>query len=137
MKKFKLSLFIFGLLFNSIRICYAYDGDATENTPSAIAIIDFSRESEALSEFVKITPDSFKKAAVLGLLKYGWKITKITDEEVNGIIKDEYSAKIFLKNSARQNNQIRINIYTPNSRQNWADNIREEMVSVLVLLSNL
>ena len=137
MSNLKISFLFFAVLFNSIEICFAYDGDATENTPSAIAIIDFSRESEALSAFVKITPDSFKKAAVLGLLKYGWKITKITDEEVNGVIKDEYSAKIFLKNSARQNNQIRINIYTPNARQNWADNIREEMVSVLVLLSNL
>ena len=137
MRYFKSSFVLFAALVNPIGICNAYDGDATENTPSAIAIIDFSRESEALSEFVKITPDSFKKAAVLGLLKYGWKITKITDEEVNGVIKDEYSAKIFLKNSARQNNQIRINIYTPNARQNWADNIREEMVSVLVLLSNL
>ena len=129
--------FLIIMLFSfSVELSYGYDGDSGSDNPTSIAVVDFTREGKELAKFVKITPESFKKAAVLALMSHKWKITNVTDDEVDGEIEDAYKVKIVLKEvRGDKRNVVRIYITGPESRQNWAENIRHEMTYTLVLLS--
>lgn len=105
------------------------------NGNGAGAIVDFSRYGREVSELVKITAESFKKAAVIGLINHRWKVTKITDDEVTGVLKEEYEAKIVRVKRGGQTTNVRISISGPRVQQKWADIIRREMAVALVLLS--
>jgi hypothetical protein len=122
--------------FNVVGLCYGYDGESKKNESLAIALVDFSREGPEVSEFVKITADSFKKAAVLGLINHSWKITKIADDEVTGVLKENYTAKIVRAHDSRRKEFVKIYISGPTIRQSWADIIRNEMIYAFVLLTN-
>ena len=132
----KFGFLLLTLLINSVGICNEYDGDSDEYIPTAGAVINFSRYDPEVAKLVKITAESFKKAAVVGLINYRWKVTKIADDEVNGVLKEKYLAKIVLTKDNRQNTTVRINVSGPSIKQNWADNIRREMAAALILLSN-
>jgi len=136
MNTIKFGLLFFALFSNSIGFCYENAFDSEEYIPTAGAVINFSRNDPEISKLVNITVESFKKAAVIGLINYRWKVTKITDNQVEGVLKEKYKARILLKKDNRQNTIVRIYVSGPTVKQNWVDNIHREMVAALILLSN-